>query len=79
MQGFSEIFFDEFYGGKIWIFQENCYIITIYYRAHLELHSFYSSKARNSMRCMRLPGIQRCRRALLPPQRTANLLIFSNL
>lgn len=79
MQAFSEIFFNEFYGGKIWISQENCYIITIYYRAHLELHSFYSSKARNSMRCMRLPGIQRCRRPLLPPQRATNLLIFSDL
>ena len=36
MQAFSEIFFNEFYGGKIWISQENCYIITIYYRVHLE-------------------------------------------
>ena len=79
MQAFSEIFFNEFYGGKIWISQENCYIITIYYRAHLELHGFYSSKARNSMRCMRLPGIQRCRRDLLPPQRAYNSFIFSNL
>ena len=79
MQGFSEIFFNEFYGGKIWISQENCYIITIYYRAHLEPHSFYSSKARNSMRCMRLPGIQRCKRARSVVQRATNSLIFSNL
>lgn len=78
MQGFSEIFFNEFYGGKIWISQENCYIITIYYRTHLEPHSFYSSKASNSMRCMRLPGIQRCCLGYDSCQ-NHNSFIFSNL